>query len=263
MCSDKIFRGITQTPSPTSAGPCDMPILYRDASFLGLFYRVPVARAQALMEGLPFEVFPIFGKALVLLISFEYRDTTVGSYGELGLAIQCKRRGTRPGLAKFLFGMKSQEETGLYVVNLPVTTEPARAAGVELWGYPKYVTTMETDFSAPDRCRIRLGDELEITHRRGFGLKMKGLPFITWTVKDGRMLRTVIPVGHRVRYGGASSVAIEVLGDGPTAKTVRALGLDATKASYAFRTDAMRAVLPHGVDMGPVPDAMVANADAA
>ncbi len=38
--------------------------------------------------------------------------------------------------------------------------------------------------------------------------------------------------------------------DGPTSRTIRALGLEGTKPSFAFRTDEMRSVLPRGKDMG-------------
>lgn len=252
---ERFFSGIEQVTVPTSAGPCAMPILYRDASLLGLFYRVPIARAAALLPaGGPFEVFPVFGKGVVLLVVFEYRDTSVGPYGELGLAVLGKRAGTRPGLLRFMRDMKTQEDTGLYVVNLPVTTQAAFAAGVELWGYPKYVTGITSEFSESG-VRSVLAGELEITAGRGRGLKTAGLPFCTFTLQGDTILRTVVEVGHKARWGGSGSARLQVIGDGPTARSVEALGLAGARASFMFRTDAMRAILPFGKAVGHVAEA--------
>jgi len=55
---------------------------------------------------------------------------SVGEYGEVGLTIHCKRKGTSPSLMKYLWDMRSGDNQALWVVNLPVTTEVARQAGV-------------------------------------------------------------------------------------------------------------------------------------
>jgi len=43
-----------------------------------------------------------------------------------------------------------------------------------------------------------------------------------------------------------------IIGDGPTAATAKALGLDTVRPTFAFRTDAMKAVLPSGNDLGSI-----------
>ncbi len=127
---NELFAGIEQQDAPTSMGPCAMPILYRDASLLGAFFRVEPSAAATLLDGTPFEPYVIFGKAVVLLACFEYRDTTVGTYNEVGLAIQAKRRGTSPSLLRFARDMANETSTGLVVTNLPVTTRGARSVAV-------------------------------------------------------------------------------------------------------------------------------------
>jgi hypothetical protein len=232
----------------TSAGEVDLPILYRDGSLLTLLYRVDPTAARALIPD-AFEPMIIFGKALVVVAAFEYRDSTIGPYGELGVGIQVKQKGTNPSLATYLRNPRLQEEQAIFVVNLPVTTEAARAGGVEIWGYPKYVTPMKTEFSAKS-VRFGLGSELEITMQSGAGLTMKGVPFVTFTQKDGRWLRTIIEVAHSVKFGGASTVKIARLGDGPTTATMEKLGLFALTPWAAQRTDRLRAELPAGKDVG-------------
>ena len=248
--SDPFFAPLFRQPRPTSAGPCDLPILYWGASLLGLVYRVDPARARGLGDP-DFEPWVVLGKAIAVFCFFEYRETTIGPYGEVGLGLLVKRRGSSPSLFGALRDMRGETDCGLNVINLPVTTESARAAGNELWGYPKYVAPMEMSFR-DDGVRFGLGRELVVTMGRSGGLSSGGLPFVLYSVSNqARVLRTVIEVDHRQRWGGAGSVRVEVIGDGPTARTVKALGIDAMKPLAAFRTDGMRSVLPAGTDLGP------------
>jgi acetoacetate decarboxylase len=244
-----LFAGLPRATHATSAGPCELPILYSDASLLGLIYRVPVDATRSLVDP-NFEPWSILGRATVVLCFFEYRETTIGPYGEIGLGVLVKRRGASPSLVGALADLRKETDAGLYVVNLPVTTEAARAAGRELWGYPKYVAPMESRFDA-EGVRFTLGGELTVSMGPSRGPQSAGLPFVLYSVARGRILRTIVDVDHRQRWGGARSAAIAVHGDGPTARTVKALRLDARKPSLAFRTDAMRSILPAGRDMGP------------
>lgn len=256
------FEGVSQTPRETSAGDCPLPILYHDASLIGLFYRVDRDRADALLADTPFDAIPIMGKAVAFLCAFEYRETTVGVYNEVGLAILARQRGTKPSLFGLMRDMRKVETAGLYVTNLPVTTEAARAAGKEIWGYPKYVTGIDTRFDADGATEIVLEDEFRLTAGRPRGLSTRGLPFVTWTVHGGRMIRTVINVGHKTKWGGSSKVDLQLLGEGPTASSLRALGVDGSaKPWWTFRTNAMRSILPAGVDMGPADAAAEPSAD--
>ncbi len=234
---------------PTPAGPCDLPILYRDASQFGVFFRIELARARALLAGTTVEPWPVLGAAVGALYVWEYRDSTVGSYGEVGLGIQARRRGARPSLVRLGLDMRAQRDQGIWVVNLPVTTREAYEAGVELWGYPKYVTPIETRFT-DQGARVRLGDELELSIGRLRGPSMK-LPVVTYTERGGRLLRTTIEVDAPVRWGTGRSAELTVLGDGPTARSIENLGLTRAPRLAAFRTDRFRAILPAGEDIGP------------
>ncbi len=246
MSEDRFFD-VARAPSVTSEGPVDMPILYRSASALGLVVPVDPAKAASVVPA-AFEPWTSFGRAFAVLCAFEYRETTIGPYGELGIGVLVRRKGTRPSWLRFLRDMRAEENAALYVVNLPVTTTAARAAGFELWGFPKYVAEMETRFE-PDRARVVLGGELEIEMTRARRPTMKGLPLVLYSIKDGRVVRTVVDVSHPQTLGGKATV--KVTGDGPCARTVRALGMDEKKPLFAYSTDSMRSILPLGRDLGP------------
>jgi hypothetical protein len=229
-----------------------LPILYSDASLLTLIYSADPAIARTLVDARAFEPLVVFGKAWVAFCAFEYRETTIGPYGELGVGVFAKRLGASPSLVRLALDQRKEREAAILVTNLPVTTANARAAGVELWGFPKYVTGMETTFRK-EGVRIVLEREFELTMKRGLSLKTRGLPLVLYSVNAAqRVLRTIVETDSVVEWGGAGSVEVKMLGDGPTAKTMRALGLDARKPALAYRTDRLRSILPAGEDMGPV-----------
>jgi hypothetical protein len=214
-------------------------------------YRIDRHRATTALASVPLEPLMIVGKALVLLCIFEYRDTTIGPYNEIGLGVFAQRKASPLPIRRILRDVRSVDEVGMYVTNLPVNTPAAYAAGVELWGYPKYVSDIDTRFDGTSMTAT-LGSEFELSHRVGRGIEIKGLPFITYTCKDGRLIRTVVEVGHMARFGGARSLRLRLIGDGPTATTIRVLGLDHLKPTFVQRVDGINAVLPLGKDCGGV-----------
>jgi hypothetical protein len=249
---DPFFDHVSSSAASTSAGPCELPILYREASLLTLVYSVDPAAAAAEVDARAFEPWIIAGRAWGMICVFEYRETTIGPYGELGVGVLAKRIGAKPSVFTLLRDSRLVQDAGLYVTSLPVTNDRARTAGIELWGYPKYTTGIATRFE-PRSVRVTLEGEMELSIGRGRLLKTSGLPLVTCSVaRDGRILRTVVDTDSRITWGGAGSARVKLLGDGPTARTMHALGMDARAPALAFCTDRFRAILPAGVEMGRV-----------
>ncbi|MBL8679360.1 MAG: acetoacetate decarboxylase family protein [Myxococcales bacterium] len=247
MAVDPFFARAAQSPRSTRSGACDLPIHYRDASQFGVLFRVDLDRAREVVgDGAGVEPWPIFGKAIAAIYAWDYRDTSVGSYAELGLGVQCRRKGTSPSLVRLATDMGAQDDQGIWVVTLPVTTQSAFEAGVDLWNYPKYVTPITTRFER-DSASVTLANELELSVGALGGPRLAGQPVVTYTRKDGVLLRTRIDVDHRVRWGRGADAKLEIKGDGATARAARALGLDRASVAAAFRADAFRAVLPAGI----------------
>ncbi len=248
---DAFLDTVEQVPFPTRSGTCALPILYRDASQLGLFFRVDPARAlEVIGPDATIEPWPIAGRAVVAIEAWEYRDSTVGAYGEVGLGIQCRRRGTRPSALRLAMDMGAQDDQGIWVVDLPVTTQAAHDAGVDLWGYPKYVSPITTEFRERD-ATVSLGAELSIELGALGGPRLRAQPLVTYTERAGRLLRTRIDQDHVVRWGRGARAKLTLRGDGPMATSLRALGLERATPIAAFRADHFRARLPAGVDLGP------------
>lgn len=249
MSRRDLLSSVTQSPRSTSAGNCDLPILYRDGAQLGVFYASSLDAARAVLADTSLEPWPLFGRAITTIQAWSYRDSTVGAYGEVGLGIVARKKGSRPSLLKLGMDMRDQDDQGIWVCTLPVTTQAAWAAGVELWGYPKYVTPITCDFGERE-ARVRLGDELEITVESARGAALPSLPVVTLTALEGRLIRTVIETQMPLRWTLGRSASVRILGRGRTADAFEALGLAGAKPLCGFRTDAFRAILPAGRDVG-------------
>ena len=239
-------------PERFSIGALELPVRYTDGSAIACIYRVPLEDARAVVASEAVEPLPVGGRAMVQLMALEYRDTSVGPYNELGVLVLVRRRGSSPSGVKTMLSPARVEDAGWWVVNLPVTTGFTCAAGREIWGYPKYVTRLDTTFDR-DAVQVILGEELVVEHRARFGMTMPTPPYVFFSELSGRLMRTVVPVRHKLRMGGARSVHVQVTGRGPTADTVRRLGLEYRHPMMAARVDRLDFELPRGVVVSSAP----------
>ena len=179
----------------------DLP-LSTEATMLGAVFS---ASRKAVDDLLPRELQPVratpTGKAAVTFLSVEYRHIGVDgidSYDEFGVVFPAVRRSTPtvPYLSALYRSMRG------YVWSLPVTTEPAKALGVDIWGYPKFVadTTHKEDDSRR-RTTVSVDDDRLVTLQvdRSPSVQVRDEGY-NYTVSDDELLR--IPVDVDAELGG-------------------------------------------------------------
>lgn len=255
------FFGVARTKRTTSEGPVDLPILYYDASNVVAIFRASRAGAVRLLDGTGLAPqLGADGGALAALSFYEYRRTTIGSYNEVGTAIFATPLGaprSRLRLAELL-APTDWRTGGVYIVDLPVTTPAANAAGREIWGYPKFVTDIsfrlagrEFESTVWDPGTSDHGARswiVKLGGRLGPGLPAPPMGIVTYSVLDGAPLKTRIDVRGRARVHAPGSVHLEI---GPSrhrmAESLRALGLEGTHPKVVVETDRFRSRLPAGV----------------
>lgn len=207
----------------------DLPILYfRDDAFL-LFYTADYERARQLMPSdrlYPVMVSP--KRTLLGVVAFNYIDTSIGPYGEVGIVLPVVY-GKRPPLP-VLPGLLEAKYPGfgMLVLHLPVTKETARDAGRGIWGYTKFVSDMRFRHT-PEylQCRLSEKDESILTlrvARRGMLLKDER-PLVTYSVKQGDLIRTRIPQRGIYRMSLNPKGSFLELGNHRAANTIKQLGI--------------------------------------
>ncbi|REJ94399.1 MAG: hypothetical protein DWQ35_08350 [Planctomycetota bacterium] len=122
------------TTATTSAGPVSLPIQYRDGLAATALYQVEIEQARQLLGDQRLKPVERDGQATTTLTFYDYRDTSIGPYREVSLA-----------LLVALADGTGNESMGFRILDLPVTTAIAEAAGREIWGYPKFQAEIQVE----------------------------------------------------------------------------------------------------------------------
>jgi len=124
----------------------------------------------------------------VLAVSYDrVGDDTIDPYDEVGVLLPAVETGTRtwPYLSALRRGVSG------YVYTLPVSTEQARAFGVDIWGYPKLVADIDLRDEGKTRHATVTADSrhvLSFEARRPPTVPAK-LSGYNYTVKHDQLLR--------------------------------------------------------------------------
>ena len=133
------------------------PVEVRRAGQWSVQYLVPSAAAQRLVEPTGLTVTgPLPGKALVALAVCRYDDTDLDPYHEVAMSFVVRPHDAPPvgsGLERLKeFGSGA---IGVYIHRLPVDQEFSCAAGRDIWGFPKWVATIDIDEASPSASGLR------------------------------------------------------------------------------------------------------------
>ena len=197
--------------------PVRFPVTVRDGSAGSAAF---AARADAIARLLPVGLAPVQiapGVALAMLAMVDYRDNDLGDYAEAAVVFPCAP--TSGGLVATARAAVAGRAGG-YIHRLPVTQEFTRAAGRQLWGYPKTVDQVSLDVGERrTRCTWRADGEFvwELVVPRGQRLRqVPPRAMTTYSVLDGRVVATEFRAGGTgVRVGRGGRVT---LGDHPVAR---------------------------------------------
>jgi hypothetical protein len=213
-----------------------LPVEVRAAGQWGAQYLVSAAAAQRIVAPTGLEVCgPLPGRALVALAVCRYDDTDLGPYHEVAVGFVVRAHDAPPHVSaagrvrEFASGA-----VGVYIHRLPVDQEFSCAAGRDIWGFPKWVTTIDIDeppAGASGRgtgTSVRLVDDgihvLSLTVAAGGRLRLPSQAPPSYSFAGGVLRRTTWRTsseGTGGRLGGATLV----LGDHPMADELRSLGL--------------------------------------
>ena len=256
------FFAVPRTTLETSEGPAEFPILYYDTSVVVALFMVDrdAADAEVRDQGLRLAM-TRGGSSVAFIAGYDYRVTSIGPYFEVGIAIPVVPADAPSGnrWPQVLRDVDSKgRDLGYHVLHLPVSTAAANAAGREVWGLPKFVTSMDVRHSGRD-VLVRVDDPtggepiMELSGRAGIGVPAPSLPIVLYSELHDAMLRTTVNVrgGNALRAGGGVALRI---GDGqhPMAQTLRRLGMDGARPLSLLTTHDFQSRLNLGSPVGAV-----------
>ena len=210
--------------------PALLPIEYLESSAMVAAYAGSTARLELLTpaELQVVELWP--GRAPVAISCFEYLRTSIGAYGEVGVAWPVVRRtGARraPPLLPLLLEAR-WPGLGYWVHTLPVTTDLALHAGRSIWGYPKLLASVEFAWQGSTRtCTLAEGgaEILRLAVDTRMPAVPRRFPLRTWSVLGDELLGTRIDVDAVGLSRTARARADLRLGPHPLGRELAELGL--------------------------------------
>jgi len=130
------------------------------------------------------------GKAAVTLLSVAYRAVGIPGmdpYDEFAVIISAHH--SSPARLPYVSALT--HATNGYVWCMPVTTEPSRAFGVDIWGFPKVVADIDHDDTGSGReTTVTIDGErfvtFEVDRPPATAVQEEGF---SYTVKDGQVLK--------------------------------------------------------------------------
>ena len=229
----------------------DLPILYFRDDFFGLYFSATFKAVKEIMPS--HNLHPLMlpnGRAVVAIAAYNYIDTTVGPYGEVAVAIPVVY-GKKPGRLSSIPALIKESNYpnfGALVHHLPVTKIIARDAGRGEWGYTKFVADM-TFHATPEAFNCTMGEKE--THildlhvpRQGIRMRDKK-PLTTYSVREGKLIKTVIKHQGLKRVQLRPQNAFIRWGDHPVSQSVKDLGISEKPFMSMYYVE-RSAILPEG-----------------
>lgn len=249
------------TPFNTSAGSIDMPVLYYDASAIFMLFFADYDKVARLLEGTGLSLCRFFNRKAVVTVSFfEYRDVSCGPYNEACVAPFVYYSGYGKPLFYIpeLLKKGTGSRVGGHVLDLPVTTPIANAAGREIWGFPKFITDISFKLERNwFEGRVRDPDSnTELISMMGKflpGIPLKAIDIVTFQNHKGSVIRTVMRSKATVKSGLNIDLRLSIGKSGHRmAQNLRAMGLEGKKPFLYQTTNKMQAILPYGDAVGSI-----------
>ena len=154
MRGSPFFEGIPQAEGMIGDELGRLPIFYYDGSATAAFFPAKLRGLRGLMPDpriSPARLAP--GLGVVGIVCIAYRDTDIGPYNELAISVGLNEPWFLPNLPgrAMLTGVR-RRQLHSWVHLLPVTTEIARARGVDFYNFPKFIA--EIEFEQTDALRV-------------------------------------------------------------------------------------------------------------
>lgn len=166
MRGSPFFESVRQIGIEIGGEPSKTPTFYYDGSYMQALFPARLRALRALMPDarhVPARLAP--GLGVVAVTCLEYRDTDIGPYNELSIAVLLSEpwfRANLPGRA--LIEAERRGQAHEFVAHLPVTTEVARRGGVDFYNFPKFIAAIDFSERGDGRfCTLAEGREHILT----------------------------------------------------------------------------------------------------
>lgn len=252
------FFDVPRTYYTTSYTKTQVPMFFYKLGARIINYFIDYDRVLPKLAGTGLKPCRFFkGKAMVSLVFFNYQQVTIGGYDEVVISIMVYPESLGEPSFPFstiLFVKKGDwwGKLGTYVLEMPVTIPAARAAGREIWGFPKFLTTIPYALSG-NRFEFGVNDPdtnesiVQVKGEMGAGFSAAAFDFVSFNNYEDTIFKVVTQANGKMKNCTCKSIEVKT---GPSqhrmAKNIRDLGLENAKPFAIMSSDNLQTCLNPG-----------------
>jgi hypothetical protein len=234
------------------------PVNFSDVHYIALTYISSFDVVNKKLEGTDLKAGLIFnGKPLVAVGLIEYKDSDLGAYNEVIIAIPVVPKGSKTGLTNWidLYGSTNKRKLGQYIIHIPVTSQLSMDAGIGLWGYPKTIKKIEHLFQGnkiSSDVWNDVGDKkiLAFKGSMGIGIPIPTMNLLTYSFQDEQMLKTTVDVNSNMKWKPFADIRI-IVNDttDPICRDIIELGICNKKPLFTIEASNFKAKFNKGISL--------------
>jgi len=216
--------------------PFRMPVITRSSPSLFAAFSVDARAAQAMLPGQELQICRVWERALLIVAVVNYIDTTIGRYVEYCIGLMCTH-GRRPAPRALPLVLQRAFGTGVYIYDLPVSSEISAKGGLGIWGMPKRQANLDfvvTDTTVSSQYDLdgQLVARIDIPRPRPiFPTAMRGAGYGSFR---GLLTKSYIALKGRTGLSLRPSAASLLLGDHPRANPLKTLDIEPRPLATGF-----------------------------
>ena len=208
------------------------PVNFRDVHYIAALYSANVEAVRKHLIGTGLKAGLILrGKPVVALGLIQYKDSDLGVYNEVIIAIPVIPEHEKSGYANWLelYAPLKTRKLGQYIIHIPVDSVQSMEAGRDLWGYPKTVLTINHQFVQNNVDSSIMNEDgnksiVSFDGKLGIGIPIPSMDLMTYSMHHGEMLKTKVDVMANMRWNPFADIKINVLEDQhPIGRDLKAL----------------------------------------
>lgn len=241
-----------------SEGETYLPCHFYDVHYLVALFRAGETALREVLEGTGLKPGLTWkGASVVAMGLIQYSRSDLGAYNEIILSVPSIPLAQRSSVLHWtqLVGPLGRRSLGQYIFQIPVSARFSMIAGRELWGYPKRILSIEHRFT-PGVVDSQVKDDhgqivMRCEGKLGFSLPSIPLSLVTYSLRDGKKLRTNVRVRGRMRWYPRQELVLRAGESGdPLAEDIRRLGLDGKKPFLVMDSPRFQAKFHEGEEAG-------------
>lgn len=234
------------------------PLDFRDVHYLALTYTSTFSAVNEKLKDTEFKAGLIFnGKPLIAVALIEYKDSDLGAYNEVIIAIPVVPKNVKSGIFNWLdlYSPLKMRKLGQYIIHIPVTSEKSMLAGRGLWGYPKIVRKIIHSFGKNNIDSCLLNEEgnqniIEFKGSLGMGLPVSNMDLMTYSFFQGQMLKTTVDVRSNMRWKPFADIRITANNtNDPMCKDIIDFGICNKKPLFTIEATKFKAKFNEGIKL--------------